>query len=186
VTRGGTRVEQSEQRPHLADRLLPGRADRLQDLAGAGGVALEQPFGGANLQHDHAEAMRDDVVELARDPPPLLSGGLGRASLLLALERLGASLEAARAGPNRPPGQPHAHGEDGEARAPDGLAERVDQRIRYRQDHDARQRQRQRDKRCAPVHDGGVDRRDVDEHAAPALAATVRDRQGAEVADHDH
>ena len=42
-------VEQAEQRAHLPDRLLAGRADRAEHLAGAGGIAFEHPLGGADL-----------------------------------------------------------------------------------------------------------------------------------------
>jgi hypothetical protein len=96
--------------------LLAGRADRLEHLAGAGGVALKHPFGGADLQHDHAEAVGDDVVELARDPLALLGGRLGRASLLLAVELLRPLLQGTAACANCPPGQADPDGENGEAR----------------------------------------------------------------------
>ena len=88
-------------------------------------------------------------MELARDPLALLGGRLGRASMLLAVECLGASLEAAPARPKGTACQRHPHGEDGETRPPHGLTERVDQRICHQQAATT-PGQRQRQQRCAP------------------------------------
>ena len=47
---------------------------------------------GADLEHDHADRMRDDVVQLARDPRPLLRDRDARRRLALPLRLARAGL----------------------------------------------------------------------------------------------
>jgi hypothetical protein len=46
--------------------------DRLQRLARPLGVTVEHALRRARLETDHADAVRGPLVELARDPRPLL------------------------------------------------------------------------------------------------------------------
>jgi hypothetical protein len=72
---------------------VAGLLDRRQRLAGALGVLVEQHPRSAGLDRHDAEAVRDDVVELAGD-----AGSLGeRHRLLLPLEPVCAELELLRA-----------------------------------------------------------------------------------------
>ena len=77
-------VQDAEQPPHLGERL----AARALDLRRGGDralrVALEDPPRAAGLHDHHADAVRDDVVHLARDPAALV----GRGALRLELVRL--------------------------------------------------------------------------------------------------
>ena len=59
--------------------------DRLQRLAGALGIALEDPARPFCLHDDHPDAVGDDVVELARDAGALVAHGDTSSLLLLAL-----------------------------------------------------------------------------------------------------
>ena len=94
----------------------------------------------ARLQHDHADRVRDDVVQLARDPRPLL--GDGRARPLVALDD---QLALARPpAPDRASGEPEP-AEDREEE--DRVAEEVDEacpRSRPRSSRRARPRPRGR------------------------------------------
>ena len=76
------RVQHAEQPPHLGQRLAAGALDLLGRGHRAPGVALQDPPRAAGL-HDHdADAVGDDVVHLARDPPALLGGGAQRLALV--------------------------------------------------------------------------------------------------------
>ena len=70
--------------PHLGERLATGLLDDLQRLAFLVLVRLEQPAHGRGLHRHHADAVADDVVQLAGDPGALL--GDGEACLLLTLQ----------------------------------------------------------------------------------------------------
>ena len=64
-------AQHADEAAHLDERLAACRVDRGQRLARRGLLALEHALGRLRL-HDHdAEAVRDDVVQLARDPGPL-------------------------------------------------------------------------------------------------------------------
>jgi hypothetical protein len=121
--------------------------------------------------------VRDDVVQLAGDPPPLLGGGLRYASPLLAVQTLGATVKRARPRADRPAGESGHDREHDESRAPDGVPERADERIRQGGDDDGHGRQHGGEQRPAPVHNGRVERDDDDEREAPALRGTEGDGQ---------
>ena len=59
--------QQPEQPAHLRQRLLPGALDRIEGLARLPGIALEHPTSTAGLKDDHADRVRDHIVELAGD-----------------------------------------------------------------------------------------------------------------------
>ena len=63
--------------------------DALQRLAVVGELVRELVPHGADLEHHHADGVGDDVVQLARDPRPLLGDGDagGRVPLPLGLGR---------------------------------------------------------------------------------------------------
>jgi hypothetical protein len=81
-----------QQAAHLAQGRAAGLLDPLERLAVLGEGIGELVPDGADLEHHHADGVGDDVVELARDPRPLLGHrdagrrvpvplGLGRAHL---------------------------------------------------------------------------------------------------------
>ena len=99
-----------------ASASAPACADARRRLLGALGVAGEDPARAAGL-HDHqADAVRDDVVHLARDPAALVGDRLLRLALApLGGERgrlvqLGGVLQ--RAGPDGAPAEPAERDED--------------------------------------------------------------------------
>ena len=82
----GVRPAQDAKRAaHLVERVAPRALDRLQRFARALGVAVEHRPRALRLRHHPADAVRDDVVQLARDPRPLLAdrGALALQRLLL-------------------------------------------------------------------------------------------------------
>jgi hypothetical protein len=76
-------AEDADHSPHLGERLAPGLLDDEQRLELLLLVGPEQAAHGRCLHGHHADAVPDDVVELARDPRPLI--GNGEHGLLLAL-----------------------------------------------------------------------------------------------------
>ena len=64
--------EEPEQAVQLQDRLAAGRLDRAQRLLGLVAIAVEHDPGGARLDAHHADVVGDDVVQVTRDPHPLL------------------------------------------------------------------------------------------------------------------
>ena len=79
-------AQHAEQLAHLGQRLA-GRARIASSGARASArVAVERGLGGVGLDRDHADAVGDDVVQLARDPAALLGDRGARAALALALE----------------------------------------------------------------------------------------------------
>ena len=69
--------------PQLGERLSPGPLRGLQRGTLVRLVAVQQPPYGADLQHDHAETVADDVVQLAGDACALeLDRQFGAAVLL--------------------------------------------------------------------------------------------------------
>ena len=139
-------IEDAEQQVHLGERLRPGVADARRGLLGTLGVAGEDPACAAGL-HDHqADAVRDDVVHLARDPAALLGDRLQRLALaLLGCERgrlvqLGGVL------------QPEVHAAPAEPAERDEDGREVDvagRGVRARQPDDGDRDQQQRRARCA-------------------------------------
>jgi hypothetical protein len=104
-------AEDPEEAAHLGERLPPRLLDREERAHGAPGRLGEQQTGRARL-HDHdADRVRDDVVQVARDPAPL-GGDRGALPLLaLALEAGRPPLElggAAAAPPQDKRGEPDA------------------------------------------------------------------------------
>ena len=67
----------------LGDGLLTGVLDGAQRLARGLRVAVEQVLGGAGLDHHDADAVRDDVVQLAGDPGALRGDGVPDPRLLV-------------------------------------------------------------------------------------------------------
>jgi glyoxylase-like metal-dependent hydrolase (beta-lactamase superfamily II) len=68
-------AEQADEAPHLGERLTSGRLDHLERLPLPLLLRAEQPTDRAGLHRHHRDGVRDDVVELARDPPALLGDG---------------------------------------------------------------------------------------------------------------
>ena len=68
-----------QQPPQLAERLAPGRLDRAQRRARLVGALVEDVVGRGGLHDDDRDAVRDDVVQLARDPRLLLADRAARA-----------------------------------------------------------------------------------------------------------
>ena len=85
-------AQHADEPAHLGQRLAPGLLDDLQRLALALLLRLEQPAHARRLDGHHADAVADDVVELARDPRTLLGDGCARLLLACALESLGSLL----------------------------------------------------------------------------------------------
>ena len=73
---GASRVrpaQHAERAAHLLERGLARPLDRLQRLARALGVAVEHALRALGVHDHHPDAVRDDVVQLARDPRALLA-----------------------------------------------------------------------------------------------------------------
>ena len=105
-------AQDAERAAHLVQRVAARALDRLERLARALGVAVEHPPRALGLRDHHADAVRDDVVQLARDPRALLADGDALALALLALEQrhaLRARADAAADEPRR--GDDQAAGE---------------------------------------------------------------------------
>src|SRR5262249_34552805 len=71
-------AEHPEETPHLLERCSPGALDRRERRVRRRVLREVETFG-AGLDDDDAERVRDDVVELAGDPRPLLGDGETRA-----------------------------------------------------------------------------------------------------------
>src|SRR5262249_37082859 len=85
-------LQHADQSAHLGERLPARLLDDQQRVAFALLVGPEQsPYAGSLDGHD-ADAMADDVMQLARDPRPLLRDRGTRTVLALALGPGGASL----------------------------------------------------------------------------------------------
>ncbi len=87
---------------HLDESLTAGRLDRAERLARGCLLALEYALPRLRLHHDHADRMRDDVVQLAGDPDSLLGDREPGLLLALPLQALGALRETRRLGPLPP------------------------------------------------------------------------------------
>ncbi len=79
-------AEEADELSHLGERAPRCRLDGLERLARATGIMPEQFGGGVGLDCDDADRVRDDVVQLACDPPALRGHGLTRPLLALRLE----------------------------------------------------------------------------------------------------
>ena len=86
-------TEDAEQPPELDERLSSCRLDRAECLLRGRRGGVEHASLGSGLHHHHADLVRDDVVELARDRRPLELRRLADAELLLTLEHLGTRRE---------------------------------------------------------------------------------------------
>ena len=64
--------QDAQQPSHLRQRLPPGLLDRQQRLPLPLLVGLEQPPNGTRLNRHDADRVRDHIVQLARDPAPLV------------------------------------------------------------------------------------------------------------------
>ena len=90
--------QHAEHPSHLLQRLAAGALDRAERLArGALAVAQHAPRPARLQQHD-ADRVRDDVVQLARDPRPLLGDRCMGSLVGLALDLIRATLQRALAG----------------------------------------------------------------------------------------
>ena len=122
----GGGLEHAQEDVHLGERVGAGAADARRGLLGAPRIGGEDPAGAAGLDDHHADAVRDDVVHLARDPAALLGDRL----LRLALAPLGGERRrlvqlggVARAGADGPAAEPAQRGDDGrEVEVAGGLA----------------------------------------------------------------
>ena len=130
---------------------------------------VEHPLGRTCLQDEHAQAVRDDVVQLACDPPPLLLDRRQLPRLLLGLQRLRPRLP-------RPHREPDEHNQPQHRRVIDRVAERLDPRIAEIMGRDAGNGQRHRDHRPRRVRGRGVDGDDDHEEVAGRIGAAVGDR----------
>ena len=65
-------AHRAEQAAHLGERRAAGPLDAPQRLRVLGQLAGQLVADGADLEHHHADRVRDDVVQLARDPGALL------------------------------------------------------------------------------------------------------------------
>ena len=107
-------AEQTEESPHLAEGLVSRPLDGVERAASLHRLGVEQPPSTAGLNDDHADRMRHDVVELARNALALFCDGSSCTLLLLSLEGVGALLEGDLALPsvvNHPPDGP-GHAEE--------------------------------------------------------------------------
>ena len=100
-------AHRAEQAAHLRQRCASGPLDVLERVAVVRELVGQPVPHGADLEHHHADRVRDDVVQLAGDPRALLGDGEARRRLALALRlrrarlgRLGLLLRA-RAGRSR-------------------------------------------------------------------------------------
>ena len=85
-------AEDAEQAAQLDERVAPARLDRAEDADHALRV-VDEMRARLRLHDDDADAVRDHVVELARDPPALLGDCQLRLLLALALQPRRAVLE---------------------------------------------------------------------------------------------
>jgi hypothetical protein len=90
------RAHHPEQQPQLSERLAAGRLDRLERFALPGLLVAEAAADAARLQHHDADAVRDDVVQLARDPRALERHRRARRRVAIHLEPLGVGLQSGR------------------------------------------------------------------------------------------
>ena len=80
-------AHRAEQAAHLGERAAAGALDAVERLRVLGQLAGQLVADGADLEHHHAHRVRDDVVQLARDPGALLGHGDACRRVALALGR---------------------------------------------------------------------------------------------------
>jgi hypothetical protein len=97
-----------EETTHLGERSATGPLDASQSLAVVGELFGELVPDSPDLEHHHADRVRHDVVELARDPRPLLGHGEACSGLPFPLGPHGTCLR--RLGLLRSRAQSEAHG----------------------------------------------------------------------------
>ncbi len=90
-----------EQASHLGQRAASGSLDRLQHLAGAVVRAFERAAFRTGLNHHDRDVMCDRVVQLARNPGPLLHHRLARGHVAFALCQLRAALTVPHYAPHQ-------------------------------------------------------------------------------------
>ncbi len=95
-------AQHPEQPAHLAERLLTRALDRVEGRTCRLGIALEHLPAATGLDHDDRDRVRDDVVQLACDPLPLLRHRGAGLLVLVALELDGAERQRALALPPQP------------------------------------------------------------------------------------
>src|SRR5262249_6267604 len=81
-------AEDAEDRAQLVERVVARRLDRCERVSRATGLALGEMGGDAGLHVDRGQRVRDDVVEIARDPQPFLLSAALRLLLTCALGQL--------------------------------------------------------------------------------------------------
>ena len=112
--RPGRVAQHAQHPPHVGQRLATGPVDGLERRAHALRPPVERGQSGAGLDHDHADMMRDDVVELAGDPLALVLDRAARSLLALGLLQPGVLLD--RRGVLAPGPRPVPEGEDDDDR----------------------------------------------------------------------
>ena len=95
-------AQEPEHPPQLAERLAPRARDRDEGLACPLGIALEHRLARLGLHHHRADAMRDDVVQLARQPRALVGDRGALARRLLAGKRVEQEVLTAHDPPRAP------------------------------------------------------------------------------------
>ena len=81
------RTQDREESSHLAQRLRCRPLDRVDRASRVVGILRQRVPGAARLEHDHADRVRDDVVQLARDPRALLGASEARTLVAFANEQ---------------------------------------------------------------------------------------------------
>src|ERR1700674_5133965 len=104
----------------------------MEGPAGRAGVAVEPTVAGFRLEHDHAHAVSDDVVELSCDQRTLLGHGIALGLVALALPPCRPSLpfdgpesRISTDDPDDPGGEQTREVNDGPHRAFNVMAQRV-------------------------------------------------------------
>jgi hypothetical protein len=101
--------QHTEQPAHLLQRVVADRPDRAQSLTSPGRVPLGDLLSRAGLDDDDRHAVRDHVMQLARDPAAFLGDGDPGFLLLVPRQHSGALLQLGRVQPpaaGNPPQQP--------------------------------------------------------------------------------
>ena len=136
-------------------------------------LLVEDPLRGAGLDHDDAQVVGDDVVQLSRDPGPFLGSGLAERRRSLALDLARPSLVLARLeGPRAKgvAGQPDPRGEREDEQEP-----RVELALAPPQPEEQDGQDGVGEQRTTPIGRVGAGREDGDEegqeHGAGTLAA---------------
>src|SRR3954447_7404744 len=93
----GRRVAEDPEHPaHVGQGCAAGSVDGLESAPCLVGTPIERTQARPCLDHDHAHMMRDDVMELARDPLPLVLDGTAGAVLAFGFLEPGVLLDRRR------------------------------------------------------------------------------------------